>query len=142
MNAIELMPINEFDGNDSWGYNPAFYFAPDKYYGTKTKLKQFIDVCHQNNIAVILDVVFNQCSSNAPEAKLYWDAANNRPATNNPWLNPVATHPYSVFNDLNHTSSATQYWVKRALEYWVSEYKVDGYRFDLAKGFTQTVSDE
>ena len=39
------MPINEFDGNESWGYNPAFYFAPDKYYGTKNKLKEFIDKC-------------------------------------------------------------------------------------------------
>ncbi|MEO5889213.1 MAG: alpha-amylase family glycosyl hydrolase, partial [Ferruginibacter sp.] len=143
INAIELMPVAEFSGNESWGYNPVFYLALDKAYGTKNKFKEFIDLCHKNGIAVILDVVYNQLDAfNAPEGKLYWDAANNRPAANNPWLNIAAPHPYSVFNDLNHTSTATQYWVNRALDYWIAEYKVDGYRFDLAKGFTQTVSDE
>lgn len=140
VNAIELMPVQEFDGNESWGYNPAFYFAPDKYYGTKNKLKEFIDKCHQNGIAVILDVVYNHCTGNAPQAKLYWDAANNRPAANNPWLNISAPHPYSVFNDFNHTSVATQQLVKRSLGFWLSEYKMDGFRFDLGKGFTQTAT--
>lgn len=140
INAIELMPVNEFDGNESWGYNPSFFFAPDKYYGTKNKLKEFIDTCHKNGIAVILDVVYNHCTGNAPQAKLYWDAANSRPAANNPWLNQTATHPYSVFNDFNHTSAATQKLVKNSLGFWLSEYKVDGFRFDLGKGFSQTVT--
>jgi 1,4-alpha-glucan branching enzyme len=138
INAIELMPINEFDGNESWGYNPDFYFAPDKYYGTKNKLKEFIDKCHLNGIAVILDVVYNHCTGNAPQAKMYWNAAANQPAANNPWLNITAPHPYSVFNDFNHTSTATQYLVQRSLNHWLDEYKVDGFRFDLGKGFTQT----
>ena len=140
INAIELMPVNEFDGNESWGYNPDFYFAPDKYYGTKNKLKEFIDKCHLNGIAVILDVVYNHCTGNAPEAKMYWNAATSQPAANNPWLNVVAPHPYSVFNDFNHTSIPTQYLVQRSLNHWLDEYKVDGFRFDLAKGFTQTPS--
>ncbi len=140
INAIELMPINEFDGNESWGYNPAFYFAPDKYYGTKNKLKEFIDKCHLNGIAVILDVVYNHCTGNAPQAKMYWDAANNRPAANNPWLNAVTPHAYAFFNDFNHISTATQYLVQRSLDHWLNEYRVDGFRFDLAKGFTQTAS--
>jgi hypothetical protein len=140
INAIELMPVNEFTGNESWGYNPTYYFAPDKYYGTKNKLKEFIDKCHSNGIAVLLDVVYNQCDNDAPQAKLYWDAANSRPAADNPWLNVSAPHPYSVFNDFNHTSAATQYLVKRAMDFWVTEYKVDGYRMDLAKGFTQTIT--
>ncbi len=138
INAVELMPVQEFDGNESWGYNPAFYFAPDKYYGTKNKLKEFIDKCHQSNIAVIIDVVYNHVSGNAPQAKLYWDAANNRPAADNPWLNTAAPHPYSVFNDFNHTALPTQNLVKRSLGFWLTEYKVDGFRFDLGKGFTQT----
>ena len=141
INAIELMPVNEFTGNLSWGYNPQFYFALDKAYGTRTKFKEFIDLCHKNGIAVILDVVYNQMDAySAPQGKLYWDAANGRPAANSPWLNQSAPHPYSVFNDFNHNATATQYLVERSLEYWLSEYKVDGFRFDLAKGFTQTVS--
>ena len=142
INAIEFMPVNEFTGNDSWGYNPTFYCALDKAYGTKNKFKELIDLCHQNGIAIILDVVYNQMDAfSNPQGKLYWDAANNRPAANSPWFNQSAPHPYSVFNDLNHTTTATQYLVERSLDYWLSEYKVDGFRFDLAKGFTQTQTD-
>jgi 1,4-alpha-glucan branching enzyme len=137
VNAIELMPITEFEGNESWGYNPMFMLAPDKYYGTKNKLKEFIDSAHQNGIAVILDVVLNHQMGNSPLARLYWDAANNRPAANNPWFNQIATHPYNVGNDFNHESQATKDFVDRVVKYWITEYKFDGYRFDLSKGFTQ-----
>ncbi len=51
INTIELMPIMEFTGNESWGYNPIFYMAPDKAYGTINDLKAFIDKCHANGIA-------------------------------------------------------------------------------------------
>ncbi|UEG50627.1 T9SS type A sorting domain-containing protein [Ferruginibacter lapsinanis] len=143
INAVELMPVQEFSGNQSWGYNPTFYFAPDKVYGSKNKLKELIDLLHQNGMAVILDVVYNQEDAyNTPHGKLYWDAVNNRPATNNPWLNPTAPHMFSVFNDFNHSSAATQYFVKRNLEHWLKEYKVDGFRFDLVKGFTQNSGTE
>ena len=138
--AIELMPIQEFDGNNSWGYNPNHYFAPDKAYGTPDKYKQFIDECHKRGIAVILDVVFNHASGINPFALLYWDATNNRPAANNPWMNAVAPHPYSVLNDFNHSFSGTKDYFKRVLQYWITEYKVDGYRLDLSKGITQTQS--
>jgi glycosidase len=140
INAIELMPVNEFDGNESWGYNPAFFFAPDKYYGTKNKLKQFIDLCHANGIAVLLDVVYNHCTGAAPQAKMYWNSATNQPTADNPWLNVTAPHPYSVFNDFNHTKEATKYLVNRSIKFWLDEYRIDGYRFDLGKGFTQTVT--
>jgi len=138
--AVELMPITEFDGNDSWGYNPNHYFAPDKAYGSSDMYKKFIDECHKRGIAVILDMVFNQASGNCPFAMLYWDSTNSRPATDNPWMNPVAPHPYSVFNDFNHNSTFTKEYFKRVLQYWITEYKVDGYRMDLAKGFTQNAT--
>ncbi len=137
VNAIELMPIMEFTGNDSWGYNPIYLTATDKYYGTTDKLKEFIDLCHQNGIAVILDMVLNQTDNLSPLAMLWWDAAANRPAANNPYLNAVARHPYNVFNDMNHESNATKYFVDRVTEYWVTKFKFDGFRFDLSKGFTQ-----
>ena len=57
INALQLMPINEFQGNNSWGYNPSFLFAVDKYYGSKNELKSLIDSCHARNIAVIMDLV-------------------------------------------------------------------------------------
>jgi len=138
INAIELMPVSEFEGNSSWGYNPNYYFAPDKYYGTKTGLKQFIDACHSKGIAVIQDMVLNHSFGTSPMAMLYWDAANSRPAANNPWFNPVPKHDYNVGNDFNHESTDTRQLVDRVLKYWLNEYHVDGFRFDLSKGFTQT----
>ncbi|MDP4238744.1 MAG: alpha-amylase family glycosyl hydrolase [Bacteroidota bacterium] len=140
--AIELMPITEFDGNDSWGYNPNHYFAPDKAYGDENAYKKFIDECHKRGMAVFLDMVFNQASGLCPFAMLYWDSVNNRPAANNPWMNPVAPHPYSVLNDFNHSFTGTKEYFKRVLQFWLTEYKVDGYRMDLTKGFTQTASTE
>lgn len=138
VNAIELMPVNEFDGNNSWGYNPNHYLALDKQYGTKNAFKEFIDVCHANGIAVILDVVFNHATGISPYVKLYWDEELNRPAANSPFYNPVAKHDYNVFHDMNHESPATKQYISRAIKYWLEEYKVDGYRLDLSKGLTQT----
>jgi len=137
VNAIELMPVNEFDGNLSWGYNPAFHKALDKFYGTPEAFKTFVDECHKRNIAVIVDAVFNHITGASPLAQMYWDGANNRPAANSPWLNTVAKHEFNVFNDMNHESAATKAYTKNCLKYWLTEYKVDGFRFDLSKGFTQ-----
>lgn len=142
VNAIELMPVQEFDGNDSWGYNPCFYFAMDKAYGTKEMYKQFIDACHRNGMAVLLDVVYNQATGAMPFAKLYWDSSKNKTAPNNPWFNVDAPHPYSVFHDWNHESPLVRAFVKRNLEFLLKEYRVDGFRFDLTKGFTQNKSSE
>ncbi|OJV98027.1 MAG: hypothetical protein BGO52_10445 [Sphingobacteriales bacterium 44-61] len=140
INAVELMPVTEFEGNDSWGYNPSFSFAPDKYYGTKNKLKEFIDSCHSKQIAVIMDVVPNHCYGQSPLAQLYWNATLNRPAANNPWLNEVQPHAFGFGNDFNHESAATKYFWKRMFDFWLREYKMDGFRMDFTKGLTQKPS--
>lgn len=137
VNTIELMPVQEFDGNDSWGYNPCFFFAMDKAYGTDKMYKQLIDACHAKGMAVILDVVYNHATGSHPFAKLYWDSKANKTAANNPWFNVDAPHPYSVFHDFNHESPLVRAFVKRNLEFLLNEYHFDGFRFDLTKGFTQ-----
>ena len=137
INAIELMPIMEFEGNSSWGYNPSYFFATDKYYGPANDLKAFIDSCHGRGIAVILDMVLNHAFGQCPLVQMYWDAAANKPAANSPWFNPDAKHPFNVGYDFNHESAATKAFVDRVMEYWVMEFQFDGYRMDLSKGFTQ-----
>jgi 1,4-alpha-glucan branching enzyme len=142
INAIELMPVSEFEGNSSWGYNPSFYFAPDKYYGTKNDLKEFIDVCHQNGMAVILDMVLNHSYGQSPLVQLYFDGSAGdygQPTPLNPWYNETSPNPvYSWGFDFNHESPHTKEFVSRVVKYWLEEYKFDGYRFDFTKGFTNT----
>ena len=137
INAIELMPIQEFDGNDSWGYNPCFYFAADKAYGTEEAYKYFIDECHKRGIAVIVDVVFNHATGQHPYAKMWWDSGANKTASSNPFFNVDAPHNWSVFHDFNHTYTETVKYFDEVLEFWLEEYNVDGFRFDLTKGFVQ-----
>ena len=133
VNAIELMPVSEFDGNETWGYNPGSHVALDKYYGTPEAFKTFIDEAHKRGIAVILDVVMNHATGRHPLYQLYDYGAN-------PYFNAVPTHSYNVFNDFNHQYSGTQYYTQRMIEHWISEYKIDGFRWDLTKGFTQNCS--
>ena len=140
INAIELMPIQEFDGNDSWGYNPCFYFATDKAYGTDEAYKRFIDECHKRGIAVIVDVVFNHATGLHPYAKMWWNSSANKTASNNPFFNVDATHDFSVFHDFKHTYTETVNYVDDVLKYWLEEYNIDGFRFDLTKGFVQNPS--
>ena len=127
INAIELLPIMEFNGNQSWGYNPNFYFAIDKAYGTPDDYKEFIDLCHQNGIAVILDMVFNQSDGLHPWCQMYEPGKN-------PFYNLDAPHAYSVLNDWNQGMPMVQEQWKDVIEYWMKEYKFDGFRFDLVKG--------
>ena len=138
VNAIELMPVQEFDGNNSWGYNPCFYFAPDKAYGDEAAYKRFIDECHQQGIAVILDVVFNHATGQFPWAKMWWDG--DATANDNPFFNRSAKHDFNVYHDFNHLYPKTRSYFKEVLQYWLKEYKLDGYRFDLTKGFVQNPS--
>lgn len=147
VNAIELMPVQEFDGNDSWGYNPVFFFAMDKAYGTDRMYKEFIDECHKRGIAVILDVVYNHATGANPYARMWWDTSNNKTSVENPFFNVNAPHPYSVFHDFNHDAQIdgkfiVRDFVKRNLLFLLEEYNIDGFRFDLTKGFTQKNSTE
>jgi len=139
INAVELMPFNEFEGNDSWGYNPSFYFAPDKAYGTSNDYKAFIDECHANGMAVIMDIVLNHSYGQSPLVRMYME--NGKPSAENPWYNTKSNfaNPDAQWgHDFNHESPHTQAFVDSVCAYWMKEYKIDGYRFDFTKGFSNT----
>jgi glycosidase len=148
VNAIQLMPVMEFEGNESWGYNTAFHMALDKFYGTSTKFKELIDLCHQNGIAVILDLALNHAFGRNPGVRMWMNDPDGDgwgpPASDNPYFNTIARHSYSVGDDFNHQSALTQYYTRRVIKQWIDEYKIDGFRWDLTKGFTQncTAGDE
>ncbi len=139
VNAIELMPFNEFEGNDSWGYNPSFFFATDKAYGTVNDYKEFVDECHARGIAVIMDMVLNHSFGQSPLVQMYWE--NGKPAQNNPWYNRdhnMANTDAHWGYDFNHESEYTRQLIDSINSYWMSEFRIDGFRFDFTKGFTNT----
>ncbi|WP_396603003.1 alpha-amylase family glycosyl hydrolase [Algibacter sp. R77976] len=144
INAIELMPIMEFEGNESWGYNTSFHMALDKFYGTEDKFKELVDVCHQNGIAVILDVALNHAFGRNPMVRMWMNDSDNdgwgEPSSENPYFNETAKHTYSVGSDFDHSNSFTQLYTKRVVKHWVEEFNIDGFRWDLTKGFTQNCS--
>jgi len=142
VNAIELMPINEFEGNDSWGYNSNFMFALDKYYGTPNAYKAFVDACHQRGIAVIQDIVLEDQFGSSPMVQMYATSTSPSagPSASSPWFDQTNLHPDAVGWQLNHSLAATQYFTENVMKYWMQEYHIDGYRFDEAKGYTQVNS--
>ncbi len=143
INAIQLMPVMEFEGNESWGYNTSFHMALDKFYGTEAKFKEFIDTCHQNGIAVILDVAFNHAFGRNPMVRMWMDDPDGdgwgEPSSENPYFHEVPQHDYNVGSDFDHhnpSNTLTRDYVKRVVRYWIEEFRIDGFRWDLTKGFT------
>ena len=132
VNAVELMPVCEFDGNYNWGYSPNHYFAFDRAYGSSEMFKEFIDECHKRGLAVIMDMVFNHATGNNPMNKLY---PYGDDLAKNPWFNVSAPHSDNVYEDWNHGFEPAHEMFTRALKYWLQEYKVDGFRMDLSHGF-------
>ncbi len=145
VNAIELMPVMEFEGNESWGYNTAFHMALDKFYGSPDKFKEFVDVCHQNGIAVILDIAFNHAFGRNPLVRMWMDDPDGDgwggPSTENPYFNTLPQHAFNVGSDFDHSQTVTRDYVKQVVQYWIEEYRIDGFRWDLTKGFTQNCGD-
>jgi hypothetical protein len=141
INALELMPVMEFEGNESWGYNTSFHMATDKFYGPSNKLKELIDLCHQNGIAVILDVALNHAFGRNPMNRMWMVDPDGDgygdPSSESPYFNTMSMHSYGVGSDFNHQKPLTKNYVKRVVKHWIEEYHIDGFRWDLTKGFTQ-----
>ena len=133
--ALELMPINEFNGNDSWGYNPSFFFAVDKAYGPKAKFQELVNACHERGISVILDMVMNHSDWPNPQILMWWQ--NGAPAPDNPFFNVTPpANGVDFFFDYDHQAEATQAFTKRVMDFWRDEFHIDGMRWDLSQGFT------
>lgn len=131
VNAIELMPVTESDGDINWGYSPNHYFAPEHTYGSELDLKTLIDSIHAHHMAVILDMVFNHATGLNPQNRLYPYGPDLR---YNPWFNANPPHGDNFYEDWNHDFPLTQEMFTRCLNYWLDDYHVDGFRLDLSHG--------
>ena len=141
INAIELMPINEYEGDYSWGYNTSFAFAPESSYGSPDDLKNLIDIAHQNNIAVLLDVVYNHLWGSSPLFQLYqpldnyeWDDHDFESC---PYFDDAPSdwgYKLEHWHEINGRKYRGWKYVKDALMHWVVNYHIDGFRFDYVEG--------
>ncbi len=127
VNAIEFLPPTEFPYESSWGYNPAFFMAVESSYGTPEDMKNFVDQAHARGMAVLIDLVFNHCDGTAPYNWLYGNDYENSPYI----------HPESNawgFPDFDHARVGTRQLVSKTVRHWISEYHIDGYRYDHTPG--------
>lgn len=131
INAIELMPVKEYPGDHSWGYNPRYFFATESSYGTTAELKHLIDECHARGIRVILDGVYNHSEMECPLAQIdhdYWYHHSPRDPDNN-WGPEFNYEHY----DENLDIYPARKFIGDAINYWINEYHIDGIRYDAAK---------
>jgi 1,4-alpha-glucan branching enzyme len=138
VNAVELMPIQAFPGDSSWGYNPVFYFAPATSYGAPSDFKRFVDECHRHGLAVILDVAFNHAWGEHPYYQIYpplYDAAGAPLVDWNPFFHhtPPSINMWGGV-DWDHFAAPTTRYFQDVVRFWLQEYHVDGFRFDWAAG--------
>ena len=125
--AIEPLPVTEFPGAVSWGYNPAFHFAPETAYGTPEQLKQLVNEAHRRGLAVVMDMVLNHMDYQAPLYRLY---GLNYEAS--PYFHRFLGENWG-FPDLRQDSPGFKRYAADILQYWIREYHVDGFRYDATR---------
>jgi 1,4-alpha-glucan branching enzyme len=131
INAIELMPVKEYPGDHSWGYNPRYFFATESSYGSTEELKHFIDECHGRGIRVIMDGIYNHSESESPLTQIdhdYWYHHEPRDPDNN-WGPEFNYEHY----DENLDIKPAWKFIGDTVRFWVEEYHLDGIRYDAAR---------
>ncbi|MBO0349314.1 malto-oligosyltrehalose trehalohydrolase [Phormidium pseudopriestleyi FRX01] len=128
INAIEIMPVAQFPGDRNWGYDGVFPYAVQNSYGGPHKLKQLVDACHQQGIAVLIDVVYNHIG---PEGNYLADFG---PYFTNKYR-PIWGEPLNF--DEEYSDGVRHFFIENAL-YWLREYHIDGLRLDAIQGIFET----
>ncbi len=131
INAVELMPTQEFPGDNSWGYNPRHYFAVESSYGSSEDLKRLIDECHNRGMRVLMDCIFNHSDTEAPLTKINFDYWYSREPSDpdNSW---GPEFDYDKYDENLDLKPAWQF-IGDVVRFWIEEYHIDGIRFDASK---------
>jgi 1,4-alpha-glucan branching enzyme len=141
VNVIELMPITGINENGRWGYLPVSYFSPEERFGSPEDLKEFINICHKNNIAVILDQVYAHTDFMFPYDVGYnkffplWYDEKNKQKEKEYAPNPIKSAYNNFANKNDFRKPFTIEFMKTINEFWINEYHVDGFRYDHVNGF-------
>jgi len=122
--AIELMPVAQFPGGRNWGYDGVYPYAVQSTYGGPNGLKRFVDACHANGLAVVLDVVYNHLGPEGNYLGEFGPYFTDRYRT--PWGS-------AINYDGPDSDAVRQYVIDNAL-YWITEYHIDALRLDAIHG--------
>ncbi len=139
INTILLMPINEFPGDISWGYNPSYPFSVESIYGGVSQLKSFIDAAHARGIAVMLDVVYNHLGPNDLDMWRFDGWSQNGYGGIYFYNDSRAITPYGNTRPDFGRNEVRQYIHDCALM-WLQEFRADGLRFDSTLNIRTTNS--
>ena len=115
--AILLMPVNEVGSNNSWGYDPAFFYAVERDYGGPHALKVLVDTCHRHGLAVLLDVVFNHVGS---DDNPLWRVARDTYFDGDTRWGAM----------INFDHPQCRHFFEQNLVYWQRQFHIDGFRLD------------
>ncbi|MFN6534858.1 MAG: alpha-amylase family glycosyl hydrolase [Nostoc sp. EkiNYC01] len=134
INAIELMPVNEYPGNYSWGYKVRHYFATESSYGSTEDLKQLIDECHGRGIRVFMDAIYNHTDEECPLMLIdrnYWYYEHKHyPEDPDNYWGPEFN--YDNYDEKLNVKPAWKY-IGDVVQFWIQEYHIDGIRFDAVR---------
>ncbi|MBB6144648.1 1,4-alpha-glucan branching enzyme [Silvibacterium bohemicum] len=130
VNCVELMPVTSMKLDFDWGYGPLYYFAPSMRFGGSVALKRLINAAHEQEMAVILDVVYEHVDTLFPYYCVYNDLANTTgaPKVANPMMDGWNIYGFGPKPDF--TIAFTQDYFLNANQQWIDEYHVDGFRYD------------
>jgi 1,4-alpha-glucan branching enzyme len=123
INCIEVMPVSNVLSTIDWGYDPIGYFCVAERFGKTSDFQNFVDLCHQNGIAVVVDSVYGHTGGDFAYTQLYGALGNDLP---NPF--DGGTGDYGTLNDF--TKRLTQDYFYSVNQYWLDTFHVDGFRFD------------
>ncbi|NEP16000.1 MAG: alpha-amylase [Leptolyngbya sp. SIO4C1] len=131
VNALELMPVQACPGETGWGYNTRHYFALRSDYGEPSDFKQLVDACHARGMRVILDVVLNHSEAESPLTQIdysYWYRQEPKDPDNS-WGPEFDYDHYDEHLD----SYPARAFMQAVINFWITEYHIDGLRFDAVK---------
>lgn len=140
VNAVEIMPPYEFAGGFSWGYNPSYPFAIESEYGGPDGLKAFVKACHENGIAVILDVVYNHFGPGDLDLWKFDGWSENDKGGIYFYNDDRAQTPWGDTRPDYGRKEVRQY-IRDNVWMWLSEFRIDGLRFDAVSYITNINGD-
>jgi 1,4-alpha-glucan branching enzyme len=134
INAIELMPVNEYPGDYSWGYKVRHFFATESSYGSTEDLKRLIDECHGRGIRVFMDGIYNHTDEECPLILIdrnYWYYEHKHyPEDPANYWGPEFNYD---FYDKNLNIQPAWEYIGDVVKFWIQEYHIDGIRFDAVR---------